>query len=65
MLLCDAGAGEEGPFEEGWGENTLYTSSLLPGLGESMKVFFMTLHLLSEAALLMSRIWQCPVESHR
>lgn len=49
-----------------WGENTLLyflTSAWLGG--KSMKAFFMTLHLLSEAALLMSRIWQCPVESFR
>lgn len=48
-----------------WGENALLYFLTLPGLGESMKVFFLTLHLFSEAALLMSQIWQRPVESHR
>lgn len=35
MLLWNAGAGEEGPFEEAWcGVRTdFYTSSLLPGFG--------------------------------
>lgn len=48
-----------------WDENALLYFLTSAWLGGKYEDVFMTLHLLSEAALLMSRIWQCPVESHR
>lgn len=48
-----------------WGENALLYFLTSAWLGGEYEGVFHDLDLLSEAALLMSRIWQCPVESHR